>query len=186
MVKVSFERVTDDPLRLIDMDALAELVSALAVGAISQRVERGEDVNDAAFAPYSERYADAKTRMGRDDDPVDLTLTGKGGLMASVGVQARDISGPTAALTIAPDTASSERIKPPPKRGRRGKPRGVRVAGKAAPPHATVGAYHQEGRGNNPRREWLGLSPRDLEDINEQLRTVHRTTVLGALGVDIE
>ena len=75
MVKVSFERTKDDPLRLIDMDALAELVSALAVGAISQRVERGEDVDDAPFAPYSERYADAKTRMGRDDDPVDLTLT---------------------------------------------------------------------------------------------------------------
>ena len=45
----------------------------------------------------------------------------------------------------------------------------LRIAEKRINP-AEIGKFHQKGKGNNPQREWFGMSPRAEATINKMLK----------------
>lgn len=147
-----------------DITPVVKAVEANAVGLILRRVNEGRDIFDKPFAPYSDSYR-AALRRGREDPKVDLRLSG--GLMDSIHVvDIVKVSRERTEITIAPDAGTS-----PQKRLVKGK---AKNTGERSPPHNVLGNWIQKGIGNQPKRPFLGLSPRDREAL--------RRFVLRALG----
>ena len=147
------------PVLSIDKRAIAELVAALVVGHIRERCERGLDIHDKPFAPYSESYKRTLQKLGRSLSPVDMLLSG--GMLGSVKVVERTED----TIVIGLGTGASRVVRPPSKRRR-----ARRSAGARGPAHNLLGAWHQTGEGNLPAREWFGVSPRGDTDIRRQVQ----------------
>jgi hypothetical protein len=157
----------DDTPQTLNAAAAAEFIAGLAMGLISERVAKGRDTNDRAFAPYSAAWTDLKGRMGRDVSPPDLTLSG--GLLASLHVAGVDARRGGATATITPGTGTSPTVRAPPKDAK-GKPRARHSSGRRGPPHVLVGAWLHHGTEHMPARPWLGLSPSDRDALARDIR----------------
>jgi hypothetical protein len=171
---VAVEVVRKGDKARVDVLTIAKRIAAFTPGLVIQRVDAGRDINDKPFAPYSPNYRAALALAG-EDPKVDLRLTG--GLINSVKVRriVRKADG-IVVVHIGPDAGTSPRVPlappwvvndpaaraawaqhPPRRKGRRG------------PAHNVVGAYLQQGTATMPARRWLGLSPRDLQDLRRML-----------------
>lgn len=69
----------------VGVDALNEL-GDLAITIITTRTKKGIDADRKSFAPYSLRYAEARTRAGYSPAPRDLARTGH--MLGAMGKQA--------------------------------------------------------------------------------------------------
>lgn len=156
------------PTVSIDKRAIAELIAALVVGHIRERCERGLDIHDKPFAPYSESYKRTLQKLGRSLSPVDMLLSG--GMLGSVKVVERNDD----SIVIGLGTGASRVVRPPSKQRRKltkeQRQRRSKRAGARGPAHNLLGAWHQDGEGNLPAREWFGVSPRGEKDIRRQVQ----------------
>jgi hypothetical protein len=145
------------PAFVVDTAAIAELLAILVMGHIRERCEQGLDIHDKAFVRYSESYKRALQKLGRSLSPVDMLLSG--GLLGSVKVVERDDNG----VVIGLGTGTSRVVRPSSKKRRRQGKLG------RGPAHNLLGAWHQNGDGSQPVREWFGVSPRGSADIRRQM-----------------
>jgi hypothetical protein len=90
---------------------------------------------------------------------VDMLLSG--GMLGSVKVVERSDTG----VVIGLGTGTSRVVRPPAQKRRRQK---AKKLGRG-PAHNLLGQWHQDGDGNNPAREWFGVSPRGDAAIRRQM-----------------
>ena len=155
------------PAPRVPTKAIADLVATLVVGHIRERCSRGLDIHDKPFAPYSESYKATLRKLGRNVGTVDMLLSG--GLLGGVNVVERTDT----TVVIGVDTGTSRVVRPPKtrQRGRDARERPVRSSSTSrGPAHNLVGQWHQDGEGNNPKREWFGVSPRGDREIQRQVQ----------------
>jgi hypothetical protein len=148
------------PAFVVDTAAIAELLAALVIGHIRERCEAGLDIHDKPFAKYSDSYQRTLQKLGRSTSPVDMLLSG--GMLGSVKVVERDDNG----VVIGLGTGTSRVVRPPPQKRRRQKK--AKKLGRS-PAHNLLGQWHQDGAGDNPAREWFGVSPRGDAAIRRQM-----------------
>lgn len=84
---MSLTKSPPPPRPRINAPRLAELLASLVVGHIRERCEEGLDIKGQRFLPYSDRYAAKRLALGRNEEPVDLLMTG--GLLGAVQVVER-------------------------------------------------------------------------------------------------
>jgi hypothetical protein len=156
-------RSSTPPVPRVPTRALAELVASLVVGHIRERCSRGIDIHDRPFAPYSEEYRATLLKLGRNTTPVDMLLSG--GLLGSVNVVERTEN----SVVVGVGTGTSPVVRPRSKRRRSAK---QKRSGSTArgPAHNLLAAWHQEGAGDLPRREWFGVSPSGDREIQRQVQ----------------
>jgi hypothetical protein len=152
---------------VIDIDAIARLCAARVPGLVLDRVNKGLDINDKPFAPYSASYREQLAEMGEGAD-VDLRQTG--GLLNSVRHVKTDKGKDVITLHFAPDAGSSAQVKAP----RTGKARAKRT-GKRSPAHNVVGYWLHHGTPRMRPRPWLGLSPKDRQALAKLLDQLKKT-----------
>lgn len=156
------------PIPRVPTKAIANLVASLVVGHIRERCERGVDIHDKPFAPYSEAYKATLRRLGRNVGPVDMLLSG--GLLGSVQVVERTET----TVVVGVDTGTSPVVRPPPSRARgrdaREHPKRSSSSSSRSPPHNLLGKWHQDGDGKLPKREWFGVSPSGDREIQRQVQ----------------
>lgn len=152
---------------IIDLDAIAKVCAARVPGLILDRVNRGLDINDKPFAPYSSGYRRTLGKMGEAAD-VDLRMTG--GLLNSVRLVKTEKGRGIITLHFAPDAGASPQVKAPQK----GKPRAQRT-GRRSAAHNVIGYWLQKGTPRMRPRPWLGLSPKDRRTLLELLTRVKKT-----------
>lgn len=152
----------------IDLDAIAKVCAARVPGLILDRVNRGLDINDKPFAPYSPGYRQTLGEMGEAAD-VDLRMTG--GLLNSVRLVKAEKGKGTITMHFAPDAGSSPQVKAPTK----GKPRAQRT-GRRSAAHNVIGYWLQKGTPRMRPRPWLGLSPKDRRTLLELLTRIKKTS----------
>lgn len=145
------------PAFVVDSAATAELLASLVIGHIRERCEAGLDIHDKPFAKYSDSYLRTLQKLGRATSPVDMLLSG--GMLGSVKVVERNDNG----IVVGLGTGTSRVVRPQAKKRRRQKKLG------RGPAHNLLGQWHQDGEGNNPAREWFGVSPRGDATIRRQM-----------------
>lgn len=171
----------------------AKIIKAFAVGAILERMGRGESSKGGAFASYSPRYREILA-AGGEDLKVDLRLTG--GLANSIKARETLVERDGVTVTIAPDTGTSPQVAPTLTRAKVAKAtrqhnrrvaKGadvdeslarldkattgkMRRTGRRSPPHNVLGAYIHFGAADMPARPFLELSPSETEELVRLLR----------------
>ena len=146
------------PLKF-DMDKAVKIVKGFVIGAVLKRVDEGRDIYGVPFVPYSAAYVNKLRKMG-EDTKVDLRVTS--GLMNSIKVRDVVKDEDSARIIIAPDAGTSRSRNPPLNNGKKAK-------STVSPPHNILGYYIQNGIGNQPKREFLGLSPDQEAELTKLL-----------------
>lgn len=106
-----------------------------AMNTIKKRTAEGQDVNGAAFAPYSPQYGDYRAKKGRSET-VNLMFHGR--MLGSLSVE--------------------------------GIPNGARLFFRDRE-RSAIAYYHQTGQGDNPQREFFGLSDSEMRQLTDKLFT---------------
>jgi len=133
-----FRRWTDsavDVERVVERGEIIGAIAEEARGAIQKRTRKGEDVEGAAFAPYSEAWRAKRKAAGLQTGRVDLSFSGAMLLLLSK----RIISPRIAELFVPHAPGPDDRT-----------------------PRSAVAHGHQHGHqhgiaGRLPRRTWLGI-----------------------------
>ena len=176
-----------------DGNKAAQIIKAFAVGAILERMARGESSKGGAFAAYSPRYREILAKGG-EDMKIDLRLTG--GLSNSIKARDTVINRDGVKVTIAPDTGTSPQVAPTMTRARvakatrahnrrvtkgadleeslarmdRATTGKMRRTGRRSPPHNVLGAYLHFGTADMPARPFLELSQDETQELVRLLR----------------
>jgi hypothetical protein len=145
---MSLTKSPPPPRPRINAPRLAELLASLVVGHIRERCEEGLDIKGQRFLPYSDRYAAKRLALGRNEEPVDMLMTGR--LLKDVQVVERSDT----YVIVGVGTGTSSQRRAPTKRNRR-----KRAGERRGPPHNLLGQWHQYGAGRNKVRRWFGVSP---------------------------
>lgn len=123
--------------KLGELTAIKALASA-AQGMIVERTQRGDDINEAQFRPYSKMWADWRKSRGLPTGHVNLTVTGT--MHEAIDFE---VLGPLAAdLYVKPATHPSD---------------------PTYSPRDQVAEAHQRSG-----REWFGLSPKQVDELEQQ------------------
>lgn len=146
------------PLKF-DMEKVIKIVKGFVIGAVLKRVDRGLDINGVPFIPYSPGYL-AKLRKMQEDTKVDIRVTS--GLMNSIKVRDVIKDDDSAKIIIAPDAGTSRQKQPTNKKGKT-------APARQSPPHNILGYLIQNGIGQQPKREFLGLSPDQEDELTKLL-----------------
>ena len=164
----------------IDIKRLKAHLKARVPGMVQQRTNKGIDERGRYFKGYSQDYAKARLRSGRDIVP---TLWLSGGMVSSYAFRSsRRIGEHTLALFFGPGAGTSPEIALNTlwhnENGKRVPGTGGTRTGRRSPPHNLLGYYHQIGAGSLPKRRWMGLTKEELATLAKEVEELRGVWVL--------
>lgn len=142
----------------VDLDVVVAYLKARIPGIVIARTRRGIDTKGRPFKPYSTDYAKRRLKAGRSPTP-SLWLTG--GMVGSFALRSAVKGIDSVALYFGPDASTSPQM-------RLGSG-GAHHTGKRSPPHNLLGWYHQTGKGDLPKRKWMGLTSAEQDKLAKEI-----------------